>query len=154
MALRETLNNLAATASSRANNAIETGRLHIKISNEERKITEFILSIGELALDKLDAGETFDDEIMALYSSVQASREVIAEAQATIESYRPITVEPVCAACGAAISEDAKYCAQCGAKVEPPEAEPTCPSCGTPLEEDAKFCTSCGTKVEEEKTEE
>lgn len=156
MALRKTLNNLAATASSRANNAIEAGRLHIKISNEERKITEFILSIGELALDKLDAGETFDDEIMALYSSVQASREVIAEAQATIESYRPAPTEPVCAACGAPLSDEAKYCAQCGAKVEAPEEEevPICPSCGTTLEEDAKFCTSCGTKVEEEKGEE
>lgn len=149
MALRETLNNLAATASSRANNAIEAGRLHIKISNEERKITEFILNIGELVLDKLDAGESFDDEVMALYSSVQAAREVIAEAQATIESYRPAPEGAVCTACGAPLSEEAKYCGQCGVKVEEPQRDPSCAACGALLEADVKFCTSCGTKVEE-----
>lgn len=153
MALRETLNNLAATASSRANNAIETGRLHIKISNEERKITEFILNIGELVLDKLDAGESFDDEIMALYSSVQAAREVIADAQATIESYHPTPEGPTCSACGAPLSEEAKYCGQCGVKVEEPVLDPTCSACGAVLEEDVKFCTSCGAKVEEKSGE-
>lgn len=153
MALRETLNNLAATASSRANNAIEAGRLHIKISNEERKITEFILNIGELVLDKLDAGEHFDDEIMALYSSVQAAREVIAEAQSTIESYRPAPQGPVCANCGAPLSEEAKFCGQCGTKVAEPESDPTCPACGALLEENVKFCTSCGVKVEEKSEE-
>ena len=59
MALQEKLNNLAASAGSKVNSAIESGKLHIKINNEERKITEFILNLGELTLDKLDAGETY-----------------------------------------------------------------------------------------------
>ena len=84
MALRDKLNSLAAEAASKANTAIENGKLSLKINNEEKKIDEFTLNIGELVLDKLDGGETFDDEIMALYSSIQAAREVIARARATL----------------------------------------------------------------------
>ena len=72
MALRDKLNSLAAEAASKANTAIENGKLSLKINNEEKKIDEFTLNIGELVLDKLDGGETFDDAIMALYSSIQA----------------------------------------------------------------------------------
>lgn len=64
MALRDKLNSLAAEAASKANTAIENGKLSLKINNEEKKIDEFTLNIGELVLDKLDGGETFDDEIM------------------------------------------------------------------------------------------
>ena len=88
MALRDKLNSLAAEAASKANTAIENGKLSLKINNEEKKIDEFTLNIGELVLDKLDGGETFDDEIMALYSSIQAAREVIARARADIEASR------------------------------------------------------------------
>lgn len=84
MALRDKLNSLAAEAASKANTAIENGKLSLKINNEEKKIDEFTLNIGELVLDKLDGGETFDDEIMALYSSIQAAREVIARREPTL----------------------------------------------------------------------
>ena len=70
---------------SKANTAIENGKLSLKINNEEKKIDEFTLNIGELILDQLDGGETFDDEIMALYSSIQAARDVITAARADIE---------------------------------------------------------------------
>ena len=70
-------NSLAVEAAAKANLAIENSKLNLKIGNEEKKIDTFTVSIGELILDKLDGGETFDDEIMALYSSIQASRETI-----------------------------------------------------------------------------
>ncbi len=165
MALLDKLNTLAATATSKANNAIENGKLNLKINSEERKIAEFTLNIGELLVDKLDAGETFDDEIMALYDSIQAAREVILRAQADLEANRQAEeapAAPACASCGAPLAEDAKFCASCGAKVEEPEPEvveaevvpPTCASCGAPLEVEANFCTQCGTKVEPEPTPE
>ena len=110
MALRDKLNSLAAEAASKANTAIENGKLSLKINNEEKKIDEFTLNIGELVLDKLDGGETFDDEIMALYSSIQAAREVIARARADIEASRQgeeaeeDALSPTCSSCGAAKS--------------------------------------------------
>lgn len=138
MALRDKLNSLAAgaaskantlasEAASKANTAIETGKLSLKINNEEKKIDEFTLNIGELILDKLDNGETLDDEIMALYSSIQASREVIAGARAEIEAKRQA---------GEAGEADFTTAA-------------ACTSCGEPLAQDANFCSNCGTKVEE-----
>ena len=105
-------NSLAKDAASKANTAIENGKLSLKINNEEKKIDEFTLNIGELILDQLDGGETFDDEIMALYSSIQAARDVITAARADIEANRQ--------SAGPADEDvDANYCANCGAKVEP-----------------------------------
>lgn len=155
MALREKLNNLAASAGSKANSAIETGRLHIKINNEERKITEFILNLGELTLDKLDAGETYDDEIMALYSSIQAAREVIADAKTSIDAYRQELIDstPVCASCGAELRDGSKFCAYCGTKVEEPVEEHVCSKCGAKVEDTDLFCIACGEKVGENAVE-
>ena len=123
MALRDKLNSLAAEAASKANTAIENGKLSLKINNEEKKIDEFTLNIGELVLDKLDGGETFDDEIMALYSSIQAAREVIARARADIEASRQgeeaeeDALSPTCSSCGAVLSAEAVFCSQCGSKL-------------------------------------
>jgi ribosomal protein L32 len=52
-----------------------------------------------------------------------------------------------CAACGAAVG-DARFCPQCGTKVERPAPSATafCPNCGKELK-GAKFCPECGTKV-------
>ena len=155
MALHKKLSSLAAAATGRANNAIENGKLSLKINNEERKITEFTLDIGELVVDQLDAGSVFDDEIMALYSSIEGARAVIDEARADMEANR--RARGLCVACGAKLKKDALYCSQCGTKieVEEPEVEeepaaPACPECGTELEENDKFCPHCGVKVAEE----
>ena len=148
MALKEKLSSLASTVGGRANNAIENGKLGLKISGEEKKISEYTLHIGELIVDKLDNGEVFDDEIAALYKSILASRKIIEAARADIEVNRQeneamkqasapdAPVDPICPACGAAVGADANFCAQCGAKVEvdaAPEAEP-CQTCEAPEE--------------------
>ena len=152
-------NSLAVEAAAKANLAIENSKLNLKIGNEEKKIDTFTVSIGELILDKLDGGETFDDEIMALYSSIQASRETITNARAAIEANnRQAESAHLCAACGAPLAENAKYCGTCGAEVEQPEAEtveaqpaaPTCPHCGAEVTPEDAYCTQCGVNWEEE----
>ena len=45
-------NSLAKDAASKANTAIENGKLSLKINNEEKKIDEFTLNIGELILER------------------------------------------------------------------------------------------------------
>ncbi|MBR5533937.1 MAG: zinc ribbon domain-containing protein [Ruminiclostridium sp.] len=153
MALRDKLNILAAAATDKANSAIETGKLTYKINVEEKKIEAFTLAIGDLLVDKLDNGETFDDEIMALYASILASRDVIAAVLGEQAAKRPPV--PTCANCGAELSETARFCSDCGAKVEEPEIEvveaeavPPCTNCGAELEPEATFCDQCGTKVD------
>lgn len=147
MALRDKLNSLAAGAASRANilaseaaskanTAIETGKLSLKINNEEKKIDEFTLNIGELILDKLDNGEVLDDEVMALYSSIQACREVIAGARAEIEAKRQadqageadFTTAAACTSCGEPLAQDANFCSNCGTKVEEEAPAPEAPA--------------------------
>ena len=113
-------NSLAKDAASKANTAIENGKLSLKINNEQKKIDEFTLNIGELILDKLDGGESFDDEIMALYSSIQAARDVITAARADIEANRQ--------SAGTAPEEEADgpaVCAACGMPLKTPTTAPT-----------------------------
>ena len=132
MALREKFNSLAAEAASKAsslaseaankaNTAIENGRLGLKISSEEKKIDTYTTTLGQLLLDKLDAGETFDDEVMALYSSIQAARQVIAAARAEIEANRQREQAedgPHCSSCGQAVAGEDKFCSQCGVRLQ------------------------------------
>ncbi len=163
MALRDKLNSLAATATNKANSAIENGRLALRISNEERKISELTQNMGELLLDALDAGETFNDEIMALYSSIASARDSIACAKAEMDANRQseevidttVIVSSACEVCGTELIENANFCPKCGTKAEE-DSVPSCPSCGAAIPEDANFCTQCGarlTPTEESNTE-
>ena len=80
-----------------------------------------------------------------------------------------------CAKCGAVLTENAKFCMQCGEAV-PVKADTVvcpecgkrvpnakfcvecghrlkkhvCPHCGTPLADGARFCVECGTKIQED----
>ncbi len=50
----------------------------------------------------------------------------------------------VCAGCGAALSNGAKFCPECGEKTPQPKC---CPSCGVPQSGPAKFCPECGANL-------
>ena len=51
-----------------------------------------------------------------------------------------------CLNCGSSVSDNAKFCSECGTKIE---RELKCSNCGARLAENAKFCMECGTKVGE-----
>jgi membrane protease subunit (stomatin/prohibitin family) len=50
-----------------------------------------------------------------------------------------------CPSCGNPLTPGAKFCANCGQKLN---AAPVCPGCGQPVEPGAKFCANCGTKLQ------
>lgn len=50
-----------------------------------------------------------------------------------------------CLECNALNDENAKFCSNCGAKLEKVRV---CPECGKKLEKNAKFCSNCGKKIE------
>jgi len=54
-----------------------------------------------------------------------------------------------CPSCGKANAFGAKFCADCGAKME--VAKVPCVKCGAQLREGAKFCSECGSTQEKQK---
>ena len=66
--------------------------------------------------------------------------------QSKAEAAAPAT--RACLKCGAANSTAAKFCNECGAKMEAAPQAGTCAKCGAQLQTGAKFCNECGNKVE------
>ncbi len=54
------------------------------------------------------------------------------------------TANPKCSKCGAVLPQNAKFCLQCGEKVEASDLV-TCPQCGKAVQK-GKFCLECGYK--------
>lgn len=52
-----------------------------------------------------------------------------------------------CSKCGFELSEDAKFCTECGTKVEDKKDSIFCENCGSKMNKDSLFCSECGTKV-------
>ena len=55
-----------------------------------------------------------------------------------------------CPKCGGANAPDAKFCHECGAKMDVAVEKASCVKCGTPLQAGAKFCNECGAKQEKQ----
>lgn len=53
-----------------------------------------------------------------------------------------------CPKCGSNNTASAKFCNDCGAKLEAAEQSVPCVKCGSPLQAGAKFCNECGAKQE------
>lgn len=55
-----------------------------------------------------------------------------------------------CPKCGGANLAGAKFCHECGAKMESATEKVPCVKCGTPLQPGIKFCNECGAKQEKQ----
>jgi len=112
-------------------------------------------------------GGTVGNHVGGMMQNVLSPKDATAENTAT-----PPTAAK-CPKCGATLPENAKFCLECGAKVEPPAppavvcpkcgakvaggkfclecgaplTPPTCPKCGKPVAAGAKFCGECGEKL-------
>ena len=64
--------------------------------------------------------------------------------QAAVQNVQqPAAAQKTCAACGASIGLNAKFCSECGAQQA---VARFCAECGEKLEANAKFCPNCGTR--------
>lgn len=50
----------------------------------------------------------------------------------------------ICKKCGQELPSGAKFCTNCGKKIEETSEFKVCPKCGAKCKKDAKFCTTCG----------
>ena len=169
MAFFDKLNKLVKDTGDKANELLEIGKLNAKISTERSAISTIKEQMGEYVWSKYQEGAAFDEQLSEYCASIQASLEAIAEIQAQIEEIKAPKEEPTpaapavptCPACGNQVSEEAKFCPDCGAKLEvpvPAEApveeapaeEPTqiqCPECEAMNPVGTNFCSGCGTKL-------
>lgn len=68
--------------------------------------------------------------------------------QRGVSRYAPVrnVNETVCSSCGAKNPATAKFCGECGAKLEAQKI--ICPNCGAEMKSGAKFCSECGHRRE------
>lgn len=59
-----------------------------------------------------------------------------------------VAAKVACQKCGASNLGGAKFCNECGSKIEPAGQTTACAKCGAKLQSGSKFCNECGTKVE------
>ena len=59
-----------------------------------------------------------------------------------------VTTKVACPKCGAGNLANAKFCNDCGAKMETAPQTIPCAKCGAQMQAGSKFCNECGTKVE------
>ncbi|HPD88390.1 MAG TPA: zinc-ribbon domain-containing protein [Oscillospiraceae bacterium] len=122
MAFLDKLNDLAKTAVDKTGNAIENGKISVKITGEERNIAAATAKIGEYYLAKLDAGEVLDDSVMEIYAEIEEHRRSIEAMRAELGGPKNASAAPAdagvkfCKACGAKVAPGTKFCPECGAE--------------------------------------
>ncbi len=133
MAFFDKITAAAKSAKESANTAIEVGKLNLKIKGENDSIEQFKGQIGDLLWAQYQEGEVTDPRIIALCESIAAANANIEELQQQIEALKapaaPVEEEepgeedpqPVlerhCTQCGAVVSEESKFCSNCGAQL-------------------------------------
>ena len=71
--------------------------------------------------------------------------EVTAEEVTAEQTAAEQSAPEICPGCGAEVPAGVKFCANCGAHIEPQVAGPIhCSGCGTEIPEGMKFCPGCG----------
>jgi membrane protease subunit (stomatin/prohibitin family) len=87
---------------------------------------------------------------MAAAQSSRTVQEIWAHSQVAEEDREMLTekswregVRATCPSCSAPLAAKAKFCPDCGAKLD---GEKHCTECGTKLKPGAKFCADCGAK--------
>jgi membrane protease subunit (stomatin/prohibitin family) len=78
------------------------------------------------------------EEVWAHSKMAEEDREMLQE-----KNWRE-GVRATCPSCGHALEKNAKFCPECGAKIQ---SESFCSQCGAKLAPGTKFCTECGAKA-------
>jgi hypothetical protein len=79
------------------------------------------------------------EEVWAHSQMAEEDREMLQE-----KSWRK-GVRATCPNCNAPLANNAKFCPECGTKID---AQAQCAKCGAKLAPNAKFCAECGAKVD------
>lgn len=98
--------------------------------------------IGEYLMPDIDSAiEGFNSALLEQEIPAAPDTEASITNASTVSS-----AEKECPNCHAKLAANAKFCPECGNKVES-QVPAFCAECGKPITPGAKFCSSCGTKI-------
>lgn len=116
----ETLHQAAKEFTAKTDTFFESQKMRNKISGEQRKIDTFLKDIGNIVYQKFVDGEPQHEDIAVLCEKITEHKVAIAKMRENMAKKKG---EKICAACGASMPKDAKFCMKCGeaCKDEPEE---------------------------------
>lgn len=158
--LGDRLNSVGKGIADKAKEVSDTTKLNGQIREEEKKIQNAYLTIGQKYYEQTK--ENPAPEFTELFQSIVASEGLISQYRFEIQKIKGVCN---CENCGAEIDVNAAFCPSCGTKNEylakmqaetaAQAAGKVCSNCGAAVKEDAVFCPECGNRVEAaENTEE
>ena len=144
---------MGKNVSKAAKDNVEIVRCSSAIDSCKEKIESAYTEIGKRYYNSEEepSKEMFSD----LFDVVQSNQEQINELRNRLQKLKGIII---CEVCGTELSKDAKFCRNCGWKVEYSDVVPVstaiCRNCHSPLTGNEKFCGVCGARVDEEENKE
>jgi len=128
----DSVKKVAQDVSNKTGDAVETQKLNMKINSEKRSLEGSYTKLGQYFWGKLEASDCDkDEELQAICSEIQASLDIIKDAETEIQAIKDKAEAEKAAAASTPVTPKGSFCANCGAS----------------LPADAKFCGGCGAKV-------
>ena len=124
MAFLDKVNKMAKNLGEMAGDAMENGKLNLKLMEERAGLAEAYAQLGEAFYQQQKGTADNTEKINELFLKIDGHHQQIEALQA--ESASPAPAQAAPAAAG-----PAKFC----------------PGCGTKLDEGVKFCANCGTAL-------
>lgn len=110
----------AKTIGKKSSDLVEVTKLKMDISKLEKEMENNINALGNLVYMQYKGDEGLAEEVDRLLLSTRSLESDIADINEQIAKINPRP--PVCLSCQEELSQNAKFCSNCGAKVPVPEA--------------------------------
>ena len=146
------------TASAKSKELIESTKINGQIKALQERHCVLVEELGNITLimvrkDEIDAKRLHDQVniINGVDGEIKEREDALCKLhEETQASLGQSVAIGKCPQCGAGFSENTKFCAKCGTKVDALPSEPSCaascPNCKAPIEQGAKFCPRYGTQ--------
>ncbi len=139
----------------KTNDFVSDSKTKMDIKKIKGDIDVEFRKLGERFYQYQKDGIEVDESVLEFVSVIDQKYEEIKELEKSLEEQKVVPSGTVkCPNCSNELSATAKFCGECGYKLEAapvapavPAVEKLCPNCGENVG-DAKFCNSCGTSLE------
>lgn len=170
MAFLDKLNTIAKNVGGTASDALETGKLALRIRNEKAAIDDAKKRLGEYYYAKHVEGEVLSPDAVLICGEIDTAKAMIESLEVEMGKLKTnvsdgfstmfnteeaqdadsFVEEQICSNCGAVVPFGKKFCEKCGTMygaAEEPEAK-KCPTCGAEIADGTSFCGVCGAKID------